>query len=142
MNEQFLAMIELELAILIRRTTSVTSNKRLWNLDRSAYLLLRRIASGGPVGVKVLAREFQLDISTVSRQAAALEQKDYLYKIPDPIDGRAYSFQITEQGKKELHDHMQARLDKIAELLKDWPEEDCQAFGELLKKFNHAFIQE
>lgn len=141
MNEQFLEMIELELAILIRRTTSVTSNKRQWSLDRSAYLLLRRIASRGPVGVKVLAGEFQLDISTVSRQAAALEQKGYLYKIPDPLDGRAYSFQITELGKKELHDHMQARLERIAELLQDWPEEDCQAFGQLLRKFNHALFQ-
>jgi len=142
MNEHFLAMIELELAILVRRTTSVTSNKRIWNLDRSAYLLLRRIASKGSVGVKVLAGEFQLDISTVSRQAAALEQKGYLYKIPDPIDGRAYSFQITEQGKKELQDHMQARLERIAELLHDWQDEECQVFGELLRKFNHALIQD
>ena len=142
MNETFVEMIELELAILIRRTTSVTSNKRLWNLDRSAYLLLRRIASRGPVGVKILACEFQLDISTVSRQAAALEHKGYLYKIPDPEDGRAYSFQITEQGKKELHDHMQARLESIAELLKDWPDEDRQAFGQLLKKFNNTLFQD
>lgn len=142
MNEQFLAMIELELAILVRRTTSVTSNKRVYNLDRSAYLLLRRIASRGAVGVKVLAGEFQLDLSTVSRQAATLEQKGYLYKIPDPIDGRAYSFQITEQGKQELHDHMQARLERISELLKDWPDEDCQVFGQLLRKFNHALIQD
>lgn len=139
MDEHSLKMIELELAILIRRTTSVTTNKRLWNLDRSAYLLLRRIASKGPVGVKVLAGEFKLDISTVSRQAAALEKKNYLYKIPDPIDGRAYSFQITEQGKTELHNHMKHRLERITELLEDWPDEDCEVFGELLKKFNQAY---
>lgn len=142
MDEHSIDMIELELAILIRRTTSVTTNKNIWKLDRSAYLLLRRIASKGAVGVKVLASEFQLDVSTVSRQAAALEQKGYLYKIPDPIDGRAYSFQITELGKKELHDHMQSRLEKIAELLKDWPEEERQVFGQLLRKFNHTFIQD
>ena len=60
MYEQSLEMIELELAILIRRVTSGTSNKKLWNLDRSAYLLLHRIATKGAVGVKVLAGEFQL----------------------------------------------------------------------------------
>lgn len=141
MNENSLEMIELELAILFRRTTAVTTNKKLGNLDRSAYLLLRRIAVKGPVGVKVLAGEFQLDVSTVSRQAATLEQKGYLYKIPDPSDGRAYSFQITELGVKELNEHMQGRLDRITELLKDWPDEERKVFGQLLRKFNQAFIQ-
>src|SRR4051812_3327782 len=102
MHDYSLEMIELELAILMRRTTAVTTNKKLWNLDRAAYLLLRRIAEKGAVGVKLLACEFQLDISTVSRQAAALEQKGFLYKIPDPLDGRAYSFQLTELGIQVL----------------------------------------
>ncbi|PLS07308.1 MarR family winged helix-turn-helix transcriptional regulator [Neobacillus cucumis] len=141
MNKNALEMIELELAILLRRTTSVTTNKKIGTLDRSAYLLLRRIANKGAVGVKVLAGEFQLDISTVSRQAAALEQKGFLYKIPDPLDGRAYSFEITELGKKELQDHMHARLERITELLKDWPEDECRIFGELLKKFNYSFLE-
>lgn len=140
MHEQSLEMIELELAILIRRSTSNT-NKKLWNLDRSAYLLLRRIATKGAVGVKVLAGEFQLDISTVSRQAATLEQKGYLYKIPDPLDGRAYSFQITELGLKELNEYKQARLERITELLNDWPEEECKVFGQLLQKFNQSLLK-
>ncbi|WHY79578.1 MarR family transcriptional regulator [Neobacillus sp. WH10] len=140
MHEQSLEMIELELAILIRRSTSNT-NKKLWNLDRSAYLLLRRIATKGAVGVKVLAGEFQLDISTVSRQAATLEHKGYLYKIPDPLDGRAYSFQITELGLKELNEYKQARLERIAELLIDWPDEECKVFGQLLQKFNQSLLK-
>ncbi|WP_040209654.1 MarR family winged helix-turn-helix transcriptional regulator [Neobacillus jeddahensis] len=141
MQEKSLETIELELAILIRRTTSVTTNKKIWNLDRSAYLLLRRIAMKGAVGVKVLAEEFQLDISTVSRQAAVLEQKGYLFKIPDPVDGRAYSFQITEVGTKELNEHMQSRLERIAGLIQDWPDDECEVFGELLKKFNQALLK-
>ncbi|MBO0961874.1 MarR family transcriptional regulator [Neobacillus sp. MM2021_6] len=139
MNDEALETIELELAILIRRTTAVSTNKKLWNLDRSAYLLLRRIVTKGAVGVKTLAGEFGLDISTISRQTAALEHKGFLTRIPDPLDGRAYSFQITEQGTKELNDHKQARLERIAELLGDWPEEEREIFGQLLKKFNLAF---
>ncbi|ULT59054.1 MarR family transcriptional regulator [Neobacillus drentensis] len=141
MNENALEMIELELAILLRRTTSDNNHKKVGSLDRSAYLLLRRIAMKGAVGVKVLSGEFQLDISTVSRQAAALEQKGYLYKIPDPLDGRAYTFEITELGKKVLKEHMQARFERITELLQDWPEEECRVFGELLRKFNYSFLE-
>ncbi|MEH7121514.1 MarR family transcriptional regulator [Neobacillus vireti] len=141
MNENALEIIELELAILLRRSTSENNHKKIGTLDRSAYLLLRRIANKGAVGVKVLAGEFQLDISTVSRQAAALEQKGFLYKIPDPLDGRAYTFQITELGKKELYEHIEARMERIRELLNDWPEEECRVFGELLRKFNYSFLQ-
>ncbi|WP_144555807.1 MarR family winged helix-turn-helix transcriptional regulator [Bacillus sp. X1(2014)] len=139
MHEHSLEMIELELAILIRRTTSISSNKKLGNLDRSAYLILRRINEKGAVGVKVLADEFKLDISTVSRQAAALEHKDYLYRIPDPLDGRAYSLQLTELGAKELFDYQEARLKRVAELLEDWSDEERELFGVLLEKFNRSF---
>ncbi|MEO2075332.1 MAG: MarR family transcriptional regulator [Bacillus sp. (in: firmicutes)] len=139
MYEQSLETIELELAILIRRSTSVSSNKKLGNLDRSAYLLLRRIANRGAAGVKVLAGEFQLDISTISRQAAALEQKGYLYRIPDPLDGRAYSLQITEIGIRVYKEHKQARLERLEELINDWSQEEREIFGQLLKKFNQSF---
>ncbi|NEW04603.1 MarR family transcriptional regulator [Paenibacillus sp. SYP-B3998] len=136
MEHHSLACIELEMALLIRRITSIASDKKIANLDRSAYLLLHQISVYGSSGVKALADEFHLDISTVSRQAAALEQKEYLYKIPDPLDGRAYSFQITELGTEELIAYKQARLARITELLKDWSEEECESFGQLLKKFN------
>jgi len=28
----------------------------------------------------------------------------------------------------------------MGELLKDWSAEDCEAFGQLLKKFNHTLL--
>lgn len=138
MDEHSLETIELELAILLRRITSITSDKKISSLDRSAYLLLRQIASHGSAGVKALADEFGLDISTVSRQAGVLEQKGYVRRTPDPFDGRAYSLQITELGMKELMENKQARLMKIAELLNDWSEEECALFGDLLRKFNRT----
>ncbi|MFB9757386.1 MULTISPECIES: MarR family winged helix-turn-helix transcriptional regulator [Bacillaceae] len=140
MDEHALETIELEMAILLRRATSITTSKKIGNLDRSAYLLLHQIASHGSAGVKALADEFHLDISTVSRQAAALEQKGYVYRVPDPLDGRAYSLQITDLGKKELNEYKQARLVRFEELLKDWSDEEREVFGQLLKKFNRTFI--
>lgn len=136
MDDSALETIEQELAILVRRLTSMT---RIGSLDRSAYLLLHQIASRGSAGVKALADEFQLDISTVSRQTAALEQKGYVYRIPDPVDGRAYSLQITELGAKEWRENKRARLEKIAERLQEWTAEERQAFGQLMKKFNRTF---
>jgi DNA-binding MarR family transcriptional regulator len=133
-------IIELELAILMRRSISTNSNRKVGNLDRSAYLLLHQISSFGTTGVKTLSEEFQLDISTVSRQVTALEQKGYVYRIPDPHDGRAYSLQISENGIKELAMTKQIRLAYVSQLLKDWTLEDQQSFGALLEKFNRTFL--
>jgi DNA-binding MarR family transcriptional regulator len=139
MEEQSLETIELEVTILVRYLTSIASSKKIGTLDRSAYLLLRQITAHGSAGVKALADEFHLDISTVSRQAAALEQKGYVYRIPDPLDGRAFSLQITELGAKELAECKQTRLARVTEKLKDWSEEERQGFGQLLRKFNRTF---
>jgi DNA-binding MarR family transcriptional regulator len=74
-----------------------------------------------------------------SARSQLLKHKGYLYRIPDPLDGRAYSLQLTEQGTKELFDYKQARLKRIAELLEDWSDEERELFGVLLEKFNRAF---
>lgn len=132
--------IEVELAIFIRRFIAATTNKKVGNLDRAAYLLLHQIWSHGSAGVKALAEEFHLDMSTISRQTASLEQKGYVYRIPDPQDGRAYSMQLTERGTAELALNKQARLEYLEKHLQDWSLEEQQRFGELLNKFNCAFL--
>lgn len=137
MDEHSLGTIDLELAVLLRRLTSI-STKKLGNLARSAYLLLHQITSNGPSRVKDLADKFQLDISTVSRQVSALEQKGYVYRIPDPLDGRAYSLQITELGMKEFNDYQHMRFTRLSKVMKDWSTEEQEMFGLLLKKYNHA----
>lgn len=136
-----LEIIELEMAIFVRRLTSLSSDKKFGNIDRSAYLLLHQISAHGCAGVKALADVFQLDISTVSRQTASLEQKEYVYRIPDPQDRRAYSLQITELGKHELDEYKKARSVRFKEVLKEWSDDECQTFAQLLRKFNLTINQ-
>ncbi|KMY51581.1 MarR family winged helix-turn-helix transcriptional regulator [Peribacillus loiseleuriae] len=139
MNMHALETIELEMAVLARLVKSMTSDLR--NLDKSAYLLLHQLSSEGSYGVKILANKLHLDISTVSRQTASMEQKGYVCKVPDPKDGRSYFYQITDLGLKELSQYKQARLDKLEELLNGWSDEEGQNFGQLLKKFNQRLME-
>ena len=44
MDKQSLSTIEIEMAILVRRVTSMANEKRFGNLDRSGYLLLHQIS--------------------------------------------------------------------------------------------------
>ncbi|RCX23594.1 DNA-binding MarR family transcriptional regulator [Fontibacillus phaseoli] len=135
MDEQALDTIEVELAVLYRRI----SNRKHGNLDRSAYLLLHQINLNGAVGVKALADEFHLDVSTISRQTAALEQKGYVTRTADPADRRAYFLQITELGIQELKQSKKARTERIEQLIRDWTEEEKNIFGELLTRLNRTF---
>lgn len=140
MNKHTLENIGIELSILTRTIALFTAKKAPGNLDRSAYLLLGHITSHGSAGVKTLADGFHLDISTVSRQTATLEKKGYVYRIPDPLDRRAYSLEITPLGTKEFNKYTQQQRAKLAEKLKDWSDEDCELFAQLLGKFNQKFM--
>lgn len=139
MNDELIEIIELELAFLGRHIISVASDG---TLDRAAYLLLHQLHSQGAIGVKALASSLRLDVSTVSRQAASLDQKGYVIKVPDHLDRRAYYYKITELGKQELHTYKEKRLEKIKELLADWKENEQQSFGSLLMKFNKSLKKE
>lgn len=130
--------IILELSTLVRHITSTTYKTGCY-LDRSGYLLLNHVVTHGPTGVKALAEEFGLNVSTTSRQSAALEQKGYLKRVPDPADGRAFSLQITALGERVLNHDRDLRRTRIDEVFKDWTPEEREAFGELLAKFNRAF---
>ncbi|WP_227396878.1 MarR family winged helix-turn-helix transcriptional regulator [Jeotgalibacillus aurantiacus] len=138
MKEESLRAIELEMAILARRITTIALNRKDESLVRSAYLLLHQISTKGPAGVKDLAEELQLDISTVSRQAASLEQKGYVKKIQSPSDRRSYFFELTQSGETEMKQYRNIRREKVANLLNDWTDEEREQFGKLLSKFNEA----
>jgi len=116
-------------------------DEKIGALDRSAARLLGELYEKGPLGISALADIFQLDISTVSRQIAALEAKGYAIRIPDPKDGRVSLLEITPSGKKQFIEVRQARRNLYNELLVDWSEEERKKFGEYLQKLNRAIIE-
>ncbi|PYI52488.1 MarR family winged helix-turn-helix transcriptional regulator [Paenibacillus flagellatus] len=140
MEDKPLEAIYLELATLVRRATSSALDKKLGTLERSAFLLLHQLSEQGPVGVKTLSEQFRLDISTISRQTAALEAKGYVRRQPDPEDGRASTFAITELGMEQLTRTKRIRLERFAILFQDWTPDECRTLQQLLSKLNHTFI--
>lgn len=137
-KEQIIEQVEYQVAVFIRR--AILSNRRSSVLERSAYLLLRHLHEQGPMGVKNLAGEFHLDVSTVSRQAATLESRGDLERLPDPYDRRASSFRITEAGEQKLVQEKRQRAELYEALLKDWSPEDSQRFADLLTRLNQTFL--
>lgn len=140
-QQDVVGKIEYESALLVRRGMHVsTFDKKYGVLDRSAYLLLRQLQESGPASVKTLADEFHLDISTVSRQAAALEAKGLVTRLSDPTDGRVSLFEITEFGLEQLQATMQTRHERFTRILESWTSEEQEMFGELLARLNRTFL--
>lgn len=138
MEEKDLELIDYELVVLIRRSSL---DKELGGLDRSTYTLLTQLSMNEPIGVKALANEFHLDISTISRQTSVLEAKGYVQRLPDPTDGRSSYFQVTKEGIRKLMEAKKVRIARYTHLTKDWTDEERQKFGELLARLNRTFIE-
>jgi len=134
-------LIEYELTTFIRRAVYMdNSEKKVGNLERSAYLLLRHLDEFGPARVKELADSFKLDISTVSRQAAALEAKELIIRFSDPSDGRVSLFTTTKLGKQKLKADKKMRLKRFEGILNEWSDAEKEMFGGLLLRMNEAFF--
>jgi DNA-binding MarR family transcriptional regulator len=137
LGQDSLHSIEYEIALLVRLTTA--HSPRLGELDRSEYLLLSELDASGPLGINMLADKLLLNISTASRQVAALETKKYIYRSPDPKNGRISLIRITEEGLAILHKVQKARYNVYKEVLHDWSEEELTQLDANLTRLNRDF---
>ncbi|MEU2375164.1 MarR family transcriptional regulator [Streptomyces misionensis] len=108
------------------------------SMDRAAYLLLNRLDSEGPMGVKALAAGMGIDSSTVTRQVAPLVDTGLVKRTSHPEDGRAVVLQLSPRGAARLAEVRSSRRRLMAELTQDWAPEEREQFCTLLTRFNHA----
>jgi DNA-binding MarR family transcriptional regulator len=137
MNKDSLRLIEYEIALLVRLTTA--HSPQLGKLDRSEYLLLSELDEQGAVAINALAGQLKLNLSTASRQVAALETKEYIRRFPDPQNGRISLIEITSEGKEILHRVQKARHDVYSEILQGWTTEELQILERNLHRLNSDF---
>ena len=97
------------------------------SVDRAGYWLLVRLSSQAPVRLSELADTVELDLSTVSRQMRDLVAIGLVIKVPDPDDGRASLLSLSERGWAVLEMVSEARRQALAEVVKDWSEEERTA---------------
>ena len=131
-----------ELGVLLRRV------ERFWTafraqpdgpvLERGSYLLLGQLASGETRRLSALAGDAGLDLSTVSRQVAALEAAGLVTRTPDPTDRRATLIEVSPAGHEVLDSNRQRWHTALRELLADWTPQERTQFARLFGRFNDA----
>jgi DNA-binding MarR family transcriptional regulator len=119
---------------LVSRHQLVTAMKGL--LERSAYLMLNRIDVTGPMTARELADALQLEISTVTRQVAAMLREDLVERIPDPGGGLARRLRITPTGAARLTADRERYRTGLATVVTDWPDTTCTDLYNLLRALN------
>ncbi|WP_211369746.1 MarR family winged helix-turn-helix transcriptional regulator [Nonomuraea turkmeniaca] len=132
-----IADIELELMLIGRyKELATAGGPAELRLERSSYILLRRLEAEGPMSIGQLAQAFSLDTSTVNRQTAVLLRGGLAERIPDPEGGMARKLRITEEGLRRVAAERDYRLDGLATVLQDWSPQELTSFAEGLAHFN------
>jgi len=109
------------------------------DVEWSAQVVLKCLATGGPLRSSELAERIESDPSTVSRQVAALVKDGLLERRADPVDGRACLLVPTAKGEAVLSEHAELRLQHFSRMLGNWSERDLHKFAALLKRFTDDF---
>ncbi|QII50221.1 MarR family transcriptional regulator [Bacillus paralicheniformis] len=137
MGHDSLQNIEKEIALLVRLTTAYSP--RFGSLDRSEYLLLSELDKQSPLAINSLAETLMLNLSTASRQVAALERKKLIRRFPDPNNGRISLVEMTSEGIDTLKKVQKARYHVYTEVLQDWTKEELSTLETHLIRLNQDF---
>lgn len=81
-----------------------------------------------------LAARAGIDVSVASRQLAVLERSGHLRRHPDPRDGRAALFELTDHGADALATSRALRSEWALTALADWDEPDAGRLADLLER--------
>jgi DNA-binding MarR family transcriptional regulator len=139
MSDDAYAQIERELTVLMRTITRAKrhdADNPLHGVEPTALWLLSQLVEYGPHRLTALAAAVHLDISTVSRQVAALEARGWAERHPDPDDGRAVLFHPTPEGLALLESTHRRRMDFLRELVSGWSPADRDQLARLLSQLN------
>ncbi len=129
--------------LALMRTFTKAKTRMLQNaqndVEWAANVLLRSLGVEGPMRASALAESVQSDLSTVSRQVAALVKGGLLERRADPVDGRACLLIPTEAGRAVIARHDQVRMEFFARMLQDWSAAELDQFAALLARFAEAY---
>ena len=105
-------------------------------LDRPAISVLVTLHQAeGPLRVGEIAARMQVVGPHVTRQVNELERRGLVLKVPDPHDSRSRLIESTPEGKAATERYVGVILGLFTEVLTEWPEQDRNDLGRLLKRF-------
>ena len=121
---------------LINKAKSQVTKQGPDGIERAAYAILFCLIHEGPQRTSKLAEFLHSEISTISRQSSSLVQHGLVERKADPEDGRACLLAPTHEGLRVFEENRKQRSQWLADVLKDWSEEDRQTLTRLFGRLN------
>src|ERR1700743_988655 len=109
------------------------------DVESATQGLLHVVAAEGPLRASALASSVHSDLSTVSRQVAALVSRGLLERQADQLDGRASLLAVTGAGRAAIAEHERGRQAFFDEVLAGWTTQEMRQFAEQLERFTAAY---
>jgi DNA-binding MarR family transcriptional regulator len=133
--------VETQFAVLFatsRRMLNRTAATVHPDLHPSGMFLMRMLEKRGPLRPSVIAEHLDVDRSAVSRLIAFVERLGLVTRIADPQDKRAYTVELTDDGRSRLGTLSVEQTGPLRILLRDWPQDDIETFARLLARLNEG----
>jgi DNA-binding MarR family transcriptional regulator len=138
------AAIEAALTIIARRVNlprvhdGIAARAGVSGIDRASYWTLARLAEHAPLRLSELAQVLGLDLSTVSRQVAALERHRLVARSTDPSDRRAAMVELTAEGHQALAGLRAGARARLTDILSGWTDPERAELARALTRFNET----
>jgi len=104
-------------------------------VELPAAAVLSTLADAGQLRPSALAERLHLDLSSISRQAAALEREGWVSRERDPDDSRATLLELTPTGHDVLARVRAGRVAQLCRLLPEWSDAELADFAGQLHRF-------
>jgi len=137
-NHDALTRLVFELTLLSRHFPASLLRRPGFQLDRSAYLILTRLEIDSPLSLRELSEAFQLDISTINRQVAAMLKQGLVERVPDPEGGIARKIQASAKGLELVAADREQSHEGIGAVVTDWNAADIAQLSQLVSRFNES----
>ncbi|WP_327093601.1 MarR family winged helix-turn-helix transcriptional regulator [Nocardia vinacea] len=135
-DDDELTRLVFELTLLSRHFPASLLRRPGFQLDRSAYLILTRLEMDFPLSLRELSEAFQLDISTINRQVAAMLKQGLVERVPDPDGGIARKIRASAKGLELVTADREQSQEGIGAVVADWTAADIAQLSGLISRFN------
>ena len=79
-----------------------------------------------------------MEATSLSRILKSMEEQGFIYRQPDPEDGRAVRIFLTEKGRKDQEEARDAVLSFNEEIKKSVNKSDLETFFQVIQKINQV----
>ncbi|WEO75988.1 winged helix DNA-binding protein [Cryobacterium sp. SO2] len=110
------------------------------DLDATSIVAITLLARDGDQRASALAARLRVGASAISKLSNRLSAIELVEKLPDPGDTRATLLRLTPAGRAAARALVQAGDTMMAELMREWPEDDRAHFNRLLRRFRDDAI--